>query len=97
MNNLDWESGGHEGIQGSMTLSGQIWAQPLDDHVGHLAGGVQDKGVPEPSFTQPEVCLREVQLHVLVELQGAPVVRGAVIEYQLCTWRTQYYCKNIQS
>lgn len=79
-----------------MTSRGQIRGQPLDDHVGHLAASVQDEGVSDPSFTQSQVGLREVQLHVLVELQGAPVVRGAVVKYQLCTRRTQYYYKNTQ-
>lgn len=66
-----------------MTSCSQILRQPLDNHVRHLAGGVQDEGVSEASFTQPEVSVRKVLLHVLVELQGAPVVRGAVVEDQL--------------
>lgn len=67
-----------------MTSCSQIPRQPLDDHVRHLAGGVQHEGVSEASLTQPQVSVREVLLHVLVELQGAPVVRGAVVKYQLC-------------
>lgn len=67
-----------------MTSRSQILRQPLDDHVRHLPGGVQDEGVSEASLAQPQVSVREVLLHVLVELQGAPVVRGAVVKHQLC-------------
>lgn len=73
------------GVDGKRRMNScpQICTDPFNHHFGNFSARIQDEGVAEPVFTQPEVSMWEVLLDVMIILNRAPVVSSSIIKYKL--------------